>query len=515
MVISTVTSNYKTENCTYLFPQKCVKGENTMSKLNKAAQGIKTHNGAPAKNIDAEAQLRRSVMSCLLWEKEYYENGKKIADRIAELVPKVAPDVVADMAIYARNVMNLRHVPLYLTSLMAKLPSHRQFVRRVVGNVVNRPDELGELLAMYFGQSKKTTPIASSLKKGLADAFCKFNEYQLAKYNREEGFKLRDVLFLTHPKPANAEQELLWKKLIGGFCKNCGKSHYSKDTKKVELVTETCSNYEEMRLSTPDTWEVALSSGGNKKSHWTRLLEEGKLGALALLRNLRNMREAGVAKDKIENAFSKVNLSKVLPYRYIAAAKYAPYLEDVLEKAMFRSLLFENKMEGRTVLLLDVSGSMDRKLSDKSDLDRIDAACGLAMLLREICEEVDIYTFSRDLKHIAPRHGFALRDAIVHSQEHGSTYLGSAVKAVYAKEGSNVPVVVRSQQINTFKGQGLSPDRLIVITDEQSDDVVPNPSGVGYMINVASNKNGVGYGAWTHVDGFSESVVRWIQEMES
>ena len=59
-------------------------------------------------------------------------------------------------------------------------------------------------------------------------------------------------------------------------------------------------------------------------------------------------------------------------------------------------------------------------------------------------------------------------------------------------------------------------DRLIVITDEQSHDAVPQPvAKAAYMINVASNRNGVGYGRWTHIDGFSESVLRFIHEVES
>jgi hypothetical protein len=487
-----------------------------MSQLNKKAQGITTYNGALAKHINTEFMLRRAVLSCLLWENEFYEDGVKIVDRINLLVPLVDPTVVADIAILARNVMNLRHVPLLLVTAMLKHPTHRKYVREVVGKIVNRPDELGELLAMYFGEAKRNKPIANSLKKGLADAFCKFNEYQLAKYNRDAAIKLRDVLFLTHAKPKNDEQALLWKKLIGGFCKNCGESHYSKVTKKVEAVTEACSKYEEMVLATPDTWEVALSSGGDKNKHWSRLLEEKKLGALALLRNLRNMKEAGISKDQIAKAFSTVDLSKVLPYRYIAAAKYAPNLEDVLEDGMFKSLKAMPKMEGHTVLLVDVSGSMNWKLSAKSDLNRIDAACGLAMLLRETCEKVDIFTFSKKLVGVAPRRGFALRDAIVGSQEHSSTYLGSSVKAVYSKHTVELNKNRFGGSIKlTFPGQGLSPNRLIVITDEQSDDPVPNPNGVGYMINVASAKNGVGYGAWTHIDGFSEAVVRWIQELEN
>ncbi len=56
---------------------------------------------------------------------------------------------------------------------------------------------------------------------------------------------------------------------------------------------------------------------------------------------------------------------------------------------------------------------------------------------------------------------------------------------------------------------------MVVITDEQSHDQVPAPRGRGYVINVASNRNGVGYGAWMHVDGWSEAVVEFIAELES
>ena len=111
--------------------------------------------------------------------------------------------------------------------------------------------------------------------------------------------------------------------------------------------------------------------------------------------------------------------------------------------------------------------------------------------------------------------GFALRDAIVQSQKHSSTYLGASINAITAAKDSTVIVKSRyGNNIKNFSGVGLKPDRLIVITDEQSDDVVPNPKSLGYMINVASAQNGVGYHSWIHIDGFSASVINWLQEFE-
>lgn len=240
---------------------------------------------------------------------------------------------------------------------------------------------------------------------------------------------------------------------------------------------------------------------------------------MAILRNLRNILEAGVSDNhltKLKKALldNSWGHSKLLPFRYIAAARYAVSLEPEIEQAMFKSLSEHKRLKGKTVLLLDVSGSMNAPLSARSDLSRLEAACGLAMLLREICEDVEIYTFSLKLKQIAPRRGFALRDAIVTSQDHNATYLGTSVRAIYAPKGKKVSTKGHFHGTINFHGQGLNPDRLIVISDEQSHDTVPDPNGVGYMINVASARRGVGYGPWRHVDGFSESVVKWIQELE-
>ena len=172
-------------------------------------------------------------------------------------------------------------------------------------------------------------------------------------------------------------------------------------------------------LATPDTWEVALSSGGDKRAHWERLLIDRRLGALALLRNLRNMKDAGAAEDLVIAAIDAMRTDRVLPFRFLAAARHAPQWEEALERAMFRSLEGTPKLAGHTVILVDVSGSMVAPLSRRSEMLRTDAAYGLAVLLREIAEKVSIYTFSNVAKLIPPRRGFALRDAMESSQPHG------------------------------------------------------------------------------------------------
>jgi hypothetical protein len=206
------------------------------------------------------------------------------------------------------------------------------------------------------------------------------------------------------------------------------------------------------RVATPDTWEVALSSGADKRTAWERLLSERKLGALALLRNLRNLREAGVSDELVLGALRSMKTERALPFRFIAAARYAPQWEETLEQAMFGSVAAQEKLKGKTVLLVDVSGSMIAPLGDAAH------GCGLRACdpaARDLRRRGGVQLLDYD-KRIPSRRGFALRDAIDASQPHNGTYLGKALEAIREDY-----------------------DRIIVITDEQAHDRVPNPRGLG------------------------------------
>lgn len=406
------------------------------------------------------ARLRRSVLSCLLWEGEFYENGDSIAARIVELCREVPPHEIASLAIEARTKFHLRHVSLLLAREVVR---HGQgpMVADTIEAVIQRADELAELLSIYWMSERQ--PLSNQLRKGLARAFRKFDAHQLAKYNRDETVKLRDVLFLCHAKPANDEQAAAWKALIDGT------------------------------LPAPDTWEVALSAGADKKATFERLIREGSLGYLALLRNLRNMVEAGCDLQLVRNAIlARRGAHRVLPFRYVAAARAVPQLEPTLDTALLASLVDIPVLAGKTIVLVDVSGSMVSPLSAKSDLMRLDAAASLASIMN--CDDLQVFSFSQGVVEVPPRRGMAGIDAIVHSQHHASTYLGAAVEFV-----NRIPH-----------------DRLIVITDEQTHDRVPSPvAGLAYLINVASYERGVANGSWTRINGFSENVIRYIAEIES
>jgi hypothetical protein len=433
-----------------------------MSSVNAVARNkLFTYEGGMAPPVKPVEQLRRAVMACLLWEDSFYESGVSIAERVAILMEQVTQEEARDILREAKFCNKLRHIPLYLLTLMAK---KHWLTQNDVYEVCTRADDMTELLALYWNDGKK--PVSHQLVKGLQKAFTHFDEYQLAKYNRAKTVKLRDVLRVVRPKPANDEQSALWKRVVAG-----------------ELVTS-------------DTWEVAISACGSnnskKESEYTRLIEENKLGDLAFLRNLRKMREVGVSEDVIRNSFEGRKWNWIIPYQFISAAAHNPSLEDTLEVAMFKCLAEVEPIAGKTALLVDVSGSMNDTISGKSEVLRVDVAIGLAILLREVCKNVHIFSFNTDVKQMPSRRGFALRD-VIRKDLGGGTNMWKAIREAGTRHN----------------------DLMIVITDEQTTDTgryTDANADLLVIVNVAAYKNGVGYEkSVLHISGWSDNVITYIR----
>jgi hypothetical protein len=437
--------------------------------------------------------LRRCVLANMLWEDLFYMDGQSVTKEIERLVPQCNPKDVGDLAVEARTVQKLRHTPLFLIVAMLKQGGlYSVHAEHAIPNVVTRPDQMSDLLALYFKEnhvtgSKKHPPIAAALKRGLVKCFNNFTEFQFAKYDRDGEIKLRDVMFLVRPKPGS-RQTALFKRIA------------------------------DRELKTPDTWEVALSSGADKRATWTRLIEEDKLGALAFLRNLRNMRDAGVNHNVIRNGFKNIRSQMLLPMNFINAAKNVPDFKDDINAMMLDNYKGLPKLPGYSIFVVDVSGSMQSGIGGKySQLTRLDAACAMAMLALESCENVDIYltagsdgakTHATKLLQY-PKHGFDLGFQIV---SEGSALGGGGI--------------FTRQCIDYIKTQTPSkkaPDRIIVFSDSQDVDnhygnkTLPAPFGKNnYIVDVSAHTHGINYkGVWTaELSGFSEAFLQYIAAFE-
>jgi len=335
-------------------------------------------------------ELYTAVVTASLSNK-FYEKQEKTLARIVELISKTDPRFVAKLAIYTREKMYLRSIPMVLAVELAKVHRGDSLVKDTVNRVIQRADEITEMLAYYQLSNaregeKKLNKLSKQVQKGIAASFNKFDEYQFAKYNRPSDVTLKDALFLTHPKASSDEQQALFNKIVNDA------------------------------LEVPYTWEVELSRLGQatyendaaKKAaftaKWEELIDSGKLGYMALMRNMRNILQANVSSLHARKVATRladahqVSRSKQLPFRFLSAYRelrqvdsmYTSYFMSSLEQAVKASA--ENikgfDLNTRVLLAADVSGSMYSPVSAKSKIRCYDIGLMLSMLMRYRSENV-------------------------------------------------------------------------------------------------------------------------------
>lgn len=461
-----------------------------MSKLNpkcKPASKFDTErlaggSGALAAKQSNVALLRRAVLANLLWEDVAYMDGVKVAEEIKRLIPLCPAVDVYNIALEARTMQKLRHTPLFIAVEMCKYPEHKMFVQDLLPQIITRADMLTDFLALYWNGKKKS--ICNQAKKGLAKAFHNFNEYKFAKYDRDAAIKLRDVMFLCRPKPNNQYETELFKKVAN------------------------------RTLTPPETWEVMLSRGDNKKEAWTKLITEGKIGGLAMLRNIVNMQKASVDKKVIKEGLKGLKSSMLLPLDFWKAARMNSAFDRDIEDAMIEAYKNLPKLPGKTLFIVDVSGSMGSLTSGNSAFNRMDQACAMAILAANQCEDFELVaTAGNDGSRIQasewiqyPKKGFDLATQIMNTRSHiggGGIFTRQCLE--WCKE--------------KFKGQNF--DRIIIFSDSQDCDYpdkrIPKPFGKhNYIVDVSAHTRGVNYkGVWdAEISGWSEHFLTYIAALE-
>lgn len=374
----------------------------------RSKPATKNFEGAIAYSLTPQSELYAAVVTASLSNK-FYETADQRVERIRSLIAKNDPAFVAKLAAYTRNKMYMRSIPLVLAVELARTSTGNSVVSTTVKNVVKRADEITELLAYYQLANERKGPkklnrLSKQVQKGLSEAFNSFDEYQFGKYKREGAdISLRDALFVVHPKAKTDEQQSLFNKIA------------------------------RKQLATPYTWETELSAIGNNNyasatlrskavtQKWEELIASGRLGYMALMRNLRNIMQANVSSKHMQMVCSTiadkkaVANAKQLPFRFLAAyrevnamsSSYVPMVMTALERATEASIANFKGFDADTRVLIacDVSGSMQQRISPKSSVLYYDIGLMLGMLLRAKCDHAVTGLFGSKWKTVNfPQH---------------------------------------------------------------------------------------------------------------
>jgi len=338
--------------------------------------------------------------------------------------------------IAARNDMKIRHAPIYAAVAMCCNQAFGSTAGRTLSRVIKRPDEIGEAILMY-GEIKGRRGLGNQLRQGLRSALRQFDEYQLAKWQgKGNALPLATAMQLLHPEPINVDQSILWARLTKG-----------------ELVAT-------------DTREAQLAEGVDRKAGFESLLRSGKMGRMALIKSLRLMHECGVDHKLINAEIRReVKNDPVLPFRYMTAVDHAPQFAPALQDRMIASRDALDQFDGVTWAFVDVSGSMTSAISERSQVQRMDAGAALAGL-----------------------------------------WPGDVRVVCFGTE---------SREVASLGGQIKPEDRVIVFTDEQMADSLPETPAAGqYCVNLANYGSGIAYGSWVSITGFSAQLFKYIKAYE-
>ena len=360
-----------------------------MSKFNQPTQMVNTierpltrnHEGALAFQLKGRELLLSEVLTSFFEsEAGFYKKKSSDIQRTIREVLAIDPKFVAKLAIYARKEFHLRSIAHVLVAELAYAVKGEVYVKNAVARVCERPDDMKEILAYYLTIFGK--PIPNSLKKGLAVAMLSFDGYQLAKYNQSGQVSLKDILKLTHPSANSSEQSEVFNKILAGT------------------------------LETAKTWQNTVNQEGNNSETWETLINEGKIGYMALMRNLRNILNANVSSDTLQKVCDQlvneqaVLRSKQLPFRFYTAHRELSKerfankrVLNALESAMGSSMKNMKSMSGKTLIALDTSGSMTQnRISEKSTVTCAEIGSVLGAMADSIFDEAMVVSFDNNLR---------------------------------------------------------------------------------------------------------------------
>jgi hypothetical protein len=453
-----------------------VKPQVTSAVRTEETPSGRTHQGGAGFARDAKSELFLLAVTNMVGEKTFYESADDRDERFERLVHEVAvsdPQWMGRFIPWLRGEANMRSASLVAAAEFVKarldagakvkddLREHHGvgLSRAVVAAALQRPDEPGEMLAYWTGRHGRRVP--QPVKRGVADAVERlYTERALLKYDGVgNAFRFGDVIDLVHPRSDRLWQGLLYQHALD--------RRHNRD-REVPATLGTVRNNAYLRgLDDPAawlnpqrladagmTWEDALSAVGSKVDKaklWEAVIPS--MGYMALLRNLRNFDQAGVSDEAAAKVVAKladrdeVARSRQFPFRFLSAYNAVSHLRWAypLEQALNYSLANVPVLAGRTLVLVDRSGSMFGPLSERTKLNRADSAAlfGAALALR--AQNSTLVEFGTHYREVDFDRGESVLHLLGKFTSMGGTNTQQAVSATYRAH-----------------------DRVVILTDEQA-----------------------------------------------
>lgn len=387
---------------------------------------------------DDKSELFRLGVNGLLGNEDtYHESGKSRDNRMVSLSETVAlsdpswaagyfewlrgPEanirtaslMGAASVIHARN----HHTASVKEDELLSSLGHKGLNRHLADVVCQRADEPTELATIYMRQYGGKLP--KSMKRGLADAAQRlWNSYSVMKYDTvSHNMRFADLMNIGHFTLGDQQLASHIMNRRYGNAEDTDALPYQ-IRENIRLRKDVANgDYDALlnpvRLRAAGmTWEDALSLAGprvNKGKLWSALIVAGMVPIFATLRNLRNFDEAGISNEASEYVHKQltneevISKSRILPFRFLTALENLDNYKwkGDLETAVQIATRNVPRFNGKTIVLVDTSGSMDVPISNKSKMTSsgIAAFFGGAFAAHN-ADDVALYIYADGIKRI-------------------------------------------------------------------------------------------------------------------
>ncbi|KND43095.1 TROVE domain-containing protein [Streptomyces stelliscabiei] len=433
----------------------------------------RTHQGGAAYARTPKMELFLLAVANMVGHHTFYEDAAARDERYEQLVRTLAvsdPEWTLGLLGWLRTEAHMRTASLVGAAefVRARLEAGAVgFSRQAVSVVLQRADEPGELLACWTSRHGRGIP--QPLKRGIADAARRlYTGRALLKYDTaSRPYRFGDVVELTHPSPDPRRpwQGDLFKYAIDRrhhpdrALPPSGETLLAAHRELLAVPVEerralvTAPGGDERLSAAGMTWESVAGwlQGPLDAAVWEALIPS--MGAMALVRNLRNLDQAGVS-DRVAAEVAariscpdEVRRSRQFPFRYLAAHRNAPSRrwEKALETALGHSLANVPELPGRTLILVDRSGSMFDQPSERTQLNRADSAAIFGTALAQRAARADLVEFGSDSRRVELVPGEPVLRVLDRFHDLGGTNTALALRRHYDRH-----------------------DRVVVVTDEQA-----------------------------------------------
>lgn len=470
----------------------------------------KKKSGAPKTTLNGEGFLafKKDPKSELflaavtfLNEDTYYESAQDRRDRIKALVTKVSKDQewTEGLVRWLRQEAGLRSVPAIIAVHAVKARLDRKEFggnRQIISASIGRLDESSDLLSYWMSEYGRKVP--SAVKRGINDALDnKLSQYTYLKWSgrMDKGnLNLRDVVNLTHPDLGAFGQYIIDDAYDNKADDSSlpvikARREFLALSRDEAIKALTGSKAKDLIKSAALTHEVIAGHIGTIPAEvWDTLVDD--MGYMALRMNLRRIAESGISMEteaKIVKVISdpeNARKAKTMPIEFLSAFRNTPLaFSGALERGARGVLDNVPSLGGKTLVLVDHSGSMCSPLSDRGTLNRSYAAnmFGAAVYLR--AKNAELYSFDTGVVKFTGKSKDLLTVANALPGPRGGTDIAGAVEKTYNDH-----------------------DRIILITDEAQNDPYSWRGAVDVFKNIPDNVTKFvwdisGYSASCTIDG--------------